>query len=123
MLDSLGGENLEKSLRVLQARRQGHRHLRPPPRFAGAAGLYPPVRLAIAALSAKIRRQAKKLGVSYEFLLMHGSGQQLVEITKLVDAGQLRTVVGKVFPFEQTPDAVAALAKGGTPGKVVVARG
>lgn len=124
VLDSLGGENLEKSLRVLRPGGTAIGISGPPTaEFAKAAGLNPPVRLAIAALSAKIRRRAKKLGVSYEFLLMHGSGQQLVEITKLVDAGQLRTVVGKVFPFEQTPDAVAALAKGGTPGKVVVARG
>ena len=51
------------------------------------------------------------------------SGDQLAEITALVDAGALRPVVGKVFPFEQTPDAVAALAKGGIRGKAVVARG
>jgi len=121
VLDSLGGENLEKSLRILRPGGKAIGISGPPdPAFARAAGLNPLLRPAIAALSGKIRRQAKKLGVTYEFLLMRASGDQLRSIAALVDGGVLRPVVGKTFAFDETPQALAALAAGGVRGKVVV---
>ena len=123
VLDSLGGENLEKSLHVLKRGGIAVGISGPPtPSFAKAAGVNPVLRLAITGLSAKIRGLAKKLGVTYEFLFMRASGEQLTAIASLVDAGHLRPVVGKAFTFDQTPDAMAALAKGGVPGKIVVSR-
>ncbi|WP_156761949.1 NADP-dependent oxidoreductase [Microbacterium karelineae] len=121
VLDSLGGENLAKSLRVLRPGGKAIGISGPPdPALAKAAGLNPVMRLAVAALSAKIRRQAKKLGVSYEFLFMAASGDQLRRIAALVDDGTLRPVVGKTFSFDQTPQALTALATGGTRGKTVI---
>lgn len=121
VLDSLGGENLEKSLRVLRPGGKAIGISGPPdPAFARAAGLNPVLRLAVFALSGKIRRQAKKLGVSYEFLLMAADGDQLRQIAALVEDGTLRPVVGKTFPFDQTPQALEALAQGGLRGKVVI---
>ena len=121
VLDSLGGENLAKSLRVLRPGGKAIGISGPPdPAFAKAAGLNPVLRLAIAALSGKIRRQAKKLGVSYEFLFMAASGDQLRQIAALVDDGVLRPVVGKTFSFDQTPQALAALTQGGVRGKAVI---
>jgi len=121
VLDSLGGENLAASLRVLKRGGLAIGISGPPdPAFAAAAGLNPVLRLAIAALSAKVRRQARKLGVRYEFLLMGASGDQLREVARLVDDGVLRPVVGETFPFEQTPQALAALTRGGIRGKVVI---
>lgn len=124
VLDSLGGENLEKSLRILKPGGKAIGISGPPtPAFAAAAGLNPIVRLVIAARSAKVRRLATKLGVSYDFLFMAHSGRQLTQLAALVDAGTLRPIVGKTFGFDQTPEAVAALVKGGTPGKIVISRG
>lgn len=121
VLDSLGGENLEKSLRVLKPGGKAIGISGPPdPKFARDAGLNPVLRLAITALSRKIRRQARKLGVSYEFLFMRASGDQLRRIAALVDAGTLRPVVGKVFHFAQTPEALRSLADGGFRGKAVL---
>ncbi|MDQ0613981.1 NADPH:quinone reductase-like Zn-dependent oxidoreductase [Microbacterium sp. W4I4] len=121
VVDSLGGANLEKSLKILKPGGKAIGISGPPdPAFAKAAGLNAVVRLAVAALSRRIRSQAKKLGVTYEFLLMSSSGDQLREIVSLVDAGMLRAVVGKVFPFEETPQALEALAGGGIRGKVVI---
>ncbi|ATG54487.1 NADPH:quinone oxidoreductase [Brachybacterium ginsengisoli] len=121
VLDSLGGESLEKSLRVL---RPGGRAIGiagpPDPAFARRAGLNPVLRLVIAALSAKIRRRAKKLGVSYEFLLMEASGEQLRTIAGLVDDGTLRPVIGRTFSFDETPQALASMARGGSRGKTVI---
>ncbi|WP_406248235.1 NADP-dependent oxidoreductase [Microbacterium sp. M] len=121
VLDSLGGENLEKSLRILRPGGTAIGISGPPdPAFAKRVGLNPLLRLAIGGLSRRIRTQAKKLGVTYEFLFMSASGDQLREIASLVDDGILRPVVGRTFPFDETPSALAALAAGGIRGKVVI---
>ena len=121
VLDSLGGQNLEKSLRVLRPGGKAIGIAGPPdPAFARRAGMNPVLRLAIAALSSKVRRQAKRLGVTYEFLFMRASGDQLRQITALVDSGALRPVVGRVFDFDLTAEAVRSLGKGGIRGKAVI---
>lgn len=121
VLDSIGGENLEKSLRILKPGGRAIGIAGPPdPQFARDAGLNPVVRLAIRGLSAKVRRQARKLGVSYEFLFMRASGEQLRRITRLVDDGVLQPVVGRVLPFGETPEALRLVAAGGGRGKTVV---
>ena len=121
VLDSLGGENLEKSLRVLKPGGKAIGIAGPPdPTFAREAGLNPVLRLAITGLSSSIRRQAKRLGVSYEFLFMRASGDQLRQITTLIDNGALRPVVGRVVPFDQSIKALQGLEKGGIRGKAVI---
>ena len=123
VLDSLGGENLEKSLRVLRPGGKAIGISGPPdPAFARESGLNPLLRLAITGLSSRIRRQAKKLGVSYEFLFMRASGDQLRQIAALIDDGALRPVVGKVVPADQTPQSLQSLASGGIRGKAVITR-
>jgi len=121
VLDSLGGENLEKSLRIL---RPGGRAVGisgpPTPEFARATGLNPLLRLAMAVLSRKVRAQAKRLGVAYTFLFMRASGEQLRQIAELVDAGAIRPIVGRVLPFEEAADGIASLTRGGIRGKVVI---
>ncbi|WAU81136.1 NADP-dependent oxidoreductase [Streptomyces sp. Qhu-G9] len=122
VLDSIGGETLEKSLRVLRPGGKAIGIAGPPdPAFAREAGLNPLMRLAVAGLSGKIRRQAKKLGVTYEFLFMRASGDQLRQITTLIDQGVVRPVVGKVVRFDQTPQALQSLSQGGIRGKAVIA--
>ncbi|UUU36674.1 NADP-dependent oxidoreductase [Streptomyces sp. CA-210063] len=124
VLDSLGGETLEKSLRVLKPGGKAIGIAGPPePAFAREAGLNPLLRLAVAGLSRKIRKQAKKLGVTYEFLLMRASGDQLRQITTLIDQGVVRPVVGKVVGFDQTPQALQSLSQGGIRGKAVIGNG
>ncbi|KQQ93289.1 NADPH:quinone oxidoreductase [Leifsonia sp. Leaf325] len=121
VLDSIGGENLEKSLRILKPGGRAIGISGPPtPVYAKEAGLNPVLRLAIAGLSRKIRRTAKAAGVSYEFLWMRASGDQLRQITELVDDGAIRPIVGRTFPFDQTPQALQALTAGGIRGKVVI---
>ncbi|MCW0194814.1 MAG: NADP-dependent oxidoreductase [Rhodococcus sp.] len=121
VLDSLGGDNLEKSLRVLRRGGLAIGIAGPPdPAFARSVGLNPIMRLAIAALSRKIRKQAAKAGVSYEFLFMRASGDQLRRIATLVDDGAIRPIVGRIHPFDEAPEALAALAKGGIRGKAVI---
>lgn len=123
VLDTVGGETLEKSLRVLRPGGKVVGIVGPPDAaFARERGLNPVLRLVMAALSRKVRRQAKKLGVTYEFLFMQPSGDQLRQIGALVDKGVLRPVVGRVYDFDQTLEAVQSIGKGGTRGKAVITR-
>lgn len=121
VLDSLGGENLERSLTVL---RPGGKVISisgaPDPAFARAAGLNPVLRLVIAAISRKVRRRAKRLGVTYEFLFMRADGQQLRRIADLVRDGAIRPVVGATFPFDETPQALESITTSRVRGKTVV---
>lgn len=123
VLDSLGGDNLSRSLRALRPGGTAIGIAGPPePAFARAAGLNPLLRLAIGALSSGVRRQAKRLGVTYEFLFMHADGAQLRQITTLVDGGVIRPLPVQRFTFDQTPQALAEVAAGRVRGKAVITR-
>ena len=52
--------------------------------------------------------------------LMKANGGQLREITRLIEAGAIRPVVDRVFPFESTNEALAYVETGRAKGKVVV---
>ncbi|MFP3463954.1 NADP-dependent oxidoreductase [Leifsonia sp. SIMBA_070] len=121
VIDTVGGANLEKSLRVLRPGGQAISLVGPPdPGFARQLGLNAALRVAMRGLSANIRRQARRLGVDYSFLFMRADGAQLADIAALVDAGTLHPVIGRVFPFAETPAALAAVEAGGLRGKIVV---
>jgi NADPH:quinone reductase-like Zn-dependent oxidoreductase len=121
VLDSLGGENLEKSLTVLKRGGQAISVAGPPDRgFAKQLRAPKFIGIVMALLSRKIRKQARKLGVSYSFLFMQANGAQLRELAALYDAGQLRPVIDTTFPFDQTPDALAYVEQGRANGKVVI---
>jgi NADPH:quinone reductase-like Zn-dependent oxidoreductase len=122
VLDSLGGENLAKSLRVLKPGGTAISVAGPPDlAFARELGLNPVLRLAMTALSFKTRRDAKRHGVTYSFLFMKASGDQLRELTPLIDSGKVRPVVDRVFPFDETLQAMEYVEKGrAKAGKVVV---
>ena len=71
-------------------------------------------------VSLGVRRKAKRRGVAYSFLFMRAHGAQLREISALIDAGLIRPVVDRVFPFESTNEAMAYVEAGRAKGKVVV---
>ncbi|WP_030078334.1 MULTISPECIES: NADP-dependent oxidoreductase [Streptomyces griseus group] len=123
VLDSLGGENLAKSLRVLKPGGKAIGVAGPPDAaFARELGLNPILRIVMSALSFTTRRRAKRRGVTYSFLFMKAGGGTLREFARLVDAGKIRPVVDRVFPFGQTPKAMEYVEKGrAKAGKVVIA--
>lgn len=121
VLDSLGGETLTRSLGVLRSGGLAIGIAGPPdPAFARAQGLGPPLRLAMALLSLRTRRAARRRGVRYAFLFMHASGAQLERIAALIDSGDLRPIVDRTYPFDEAPEALAYVEAGRTRGKVVV---
>lgn len=112
---------LEKSLRVLKPRGQLISLVGPPtPEFAAALGLAWYLKLVINLLSFSARKKANKLNIFFKFLFMRAEGKQLSEITKLIEAGIIKPVIDKVFPFEQTNDALSYVETGRSKGKVVV---
>ncbi|CAE6751299.1 NADP-dependent oxidoreductase [Paraburkholderia haematera] len=121
VINSLDAATLRKSLRVL---RPGGRLISisgpPDGGFGEELGLPRFLRLAMLLLSYRIRREAKRLKVSYSFLFMRASGDQLRQITSLIDAGVIRPVVDRIFPFDSIREAMAYVDIGRTKGKVVV---
>ena len=122
VIDSLGGENLEKSLTILKPGGLAIGVAGPPDAgFARQVGAPSFLGVVMNLLSRKVRRKAKALGVRYEFFFMHASGSQLRKLSALYDAGVLRPVIDNTFPFEQTSEAMAYVEQGRTKaGKVVV---
>jgi NADPH:quinone reductase-like Zn-dependent oxidoreductase len=121
VLNSLGGEVLDKSLRVLKPGGKLISISGPPdPAFAKAIGSSWILRLVMRLLSYRIRSKARRRHVDYSFLFMRASGDQLREIGSLIDSGIVRPVVDRVFPFEATREAMAYVDAGRARGKVVV---
>lgn len=121
VLNSLGKDELFRSLQIL--RPGGHLISisgPPTPAFATARGLAWPVKQVMRLLSRRIRSKARQRGVDYTFLFMRADGDQLGEITALVESGALRPVIDRVFPFQQTESALAYVESGRTKGKVVI---
>ena len=121
VLDTQGGQTLEKSLRVLKPGGKLISISGPPdPDFAKDMGLPWVLRQVMRLLSYRIRKGAKRHRVSYSFLFMKPSGDQLREIGALIDSGAIRPVVDRVFPFESTKEALAYVEQGRARGKVIV---
>jgi len=121
VLHSLDKVTLEKSLRVLKPGGQLISISGPPDAsFARNIGAPWFVRAIIGALSYRTVRQARRRHINYSFLFMRADGNQLATITSLIDAGHIRPVVDKVFPFESTKEAMAYVERGRATGKVVV---
>ena len=121
VLNSLDGEVQEKSLGVLKPGGQLISISGPPdPQYAKAAGLNGILQLVMGLLSRGIRKKAKARRVSYAFLFMRAHGQQLGQITALIEAGIIRPVVDRVFPFQALNEAMTYIESGRAKGKVVI---
>lgn len=120
VLDSLGGENLARSLTVLKSGGLAISVVGPPDAaFAHQLGR-PFLKPVMGLLSLKIRGKARKVGVRYSFFFMRANGEQLRTLAALYDRGVLRPTVDRTFPFEDTLEALAFVEKGRAKGKVVV---
>ena len=121
VLNSQDGKTLEKSLRVLKGGGKLISISGPPdPEFGKEIAAPGYVKLVMRLLSSGIRRKARSLGIDYSFLFMKANGAQLRQITRLIEAGAIRPVIDKVFPFESTNEAMAYVEAGRAKGKVVV---
>ena len=121
VLHSQDSATLDKSLRVLKPGGTLISISGPPdPAFAKDLGLPWYVKGIIRLLSFGARRKAKRLKVTFAFLFMRADGAQLNQITSLIDRGVIRPVMDRVFPFDETKDALDYVEGGRAKGKVVV---
>ena len=121
VLNSLGKDTLERSLRVLKPGGKLISISGPPDTdFAKDNGSNWLLQQVMQLLSFGIRRKAKRHRVSYSFLFMRANGEQLRTITSLIEAGVIRPVLDRVFSFEATKEALAYIETGRSKGKVVV---
>lgn len=112
---------LEKSLRILKSGGQLISLVGPPtPEFAEEIGSPWYIKLITTLISSGAKKKAKKLNTTFKFLFMRAEGSQLEQITQLIESGVIKPVIDKVFPFEQTNDAMAYVESGRTKGKVVI---
>jgi NADPH:quinone reductase-like Zn-dependent oxidoreductase len=121
VLGTVKGDTIEKSLQILKPKSNVVSLVGPPDAaFARARGMNFFMKFVFGLLSRKIIRHARKRGGEYSFLFVHPDGRQLAEIGELLQAGRIRPVIDKVFPFDQAKDALAYLETGRAKGKVVV---
>ena len=57
---------------------------------------------------------------NYKYIFMHPDGEQLNEIKTLVEAGKIKPVIDKIYPFSESIEALKHLAKGHAKGKIVI---
>ncbi|MGP0015297.1 NADP-dependent oxidoreductase, partial [Pseudomonas sp.] len=121
VLNSLGSDVLEKSLKVLKPGGQLISISGPPtPQFAEEQGLSWGLKQVMRLLSLGIRRKARKAGLRYAFVFMRANGAQLHEISALIESGAIKPVVDRVFPLESTAEALSYVEQGRAKGKVII---
>jgi NADPH:quinone reductase-like Zn-dependent oxidoreductase len=121
VLDSAGGDTLVRSFECV---RPGGVVVSiggtPSAAFARRRGLNPLLVLALGIMSRKATTAASRHGARYEYLFMRADGDQLREITRLVEAGAITPLVDRTFPLAQVREALMYSEAGRATGKVVV---
>lgn len=101
VLDTIGGENFVRSLKVLNP--------------GGTIVLLPSNK------KEEADRVAKEQQVNnYKHILMHSDGEDMRRIADMLSEGSMKVHVDKTFPFEQIPEAHEAMENGKVKGKIVV---
>jgi alcohol dehydrogenase len=121
VFDTQGGETL---LRSFQSVKRGGVVVTvggvPDGKFARAWGVSLPIIWALTFMTRNITGAAKHSGARFAYLFMSPSGEQLAEISKLVDQRTLKPILDRRFPFDATREAVAYVESGKAVGKVIV---
>ena len=121
VFDMLGGNTLERAFRVVKpggiiVSVSG----RPNGRFAQTYGL-PLWKRGVLRLATRRLTQLEKVsGVSYRFLFMQPSGQQLAELTTLVEQNKLVPVIDRIYPLTEIAAALTYSRLGKAHGKIIV---
>ena len=93
----------------------------PPDRdFARREGKGVLVRIAVWLMGRKVYAASRQAGADYCWFFTESSGEQLREITALVERGAIKPVIDREFAFEQLPDALGYLEAGRARGKVLL---
>jgi len=121
VFDTLGGRHTAASFALL--RRGGTVvSVAGPPDWSFAAQVHASLPLAavlsLSGVPMEVRARLK--GGRYFRYLTESRGDQLQQITTVIDAGKVRPVIDRVFAFDQAIEALQYLAAGHARGKVVI---
>ncbi|MDN7240624.1 NADP-dependent oxidoreductase [Planococcus sp. N028] len=119
--DTLGGENLEKTFRVIK---KGGEIVSvaglPNARFAKERGLGFLKTMLLFAVSKKLTALEKKHDVRYTYWFMTSSGEQLRIIADFIESGKIKPVIDRVFSFENAQQAMEYSESGRAKGKIIL---
>ncbi len=119
--DCLGGKYTTGAFQVL---RQGGVVVSiagPPDKdFADREGLGLMAKIVMWLMNRKVYRAARKVGARYYRALTRSDGTQLDQLTPLIESGQIRPVIDRIFDFSDAIDALAYVKRGKSKGKVVI---
>ena len=124
ILDSLGGKELNKQMKLLK---EGGKIVSlkglPNGRFAKRFGLSWWKRCLFSLAALRLDQEAKRRKATYDFLFVESNGKQLAKVAQLIERQGIRPSIDKVFTFDQTNNALAKVAQTGSKGKVVLSFG
>ncbi|MEH7047314.1 NADP-dependent oxidoreductase [Bacillus thuringiensis] len=121
VFDTIGGATLEKSFNIIK---RGGNIVSvsgmPNARFGKefGSGFFKTLLFSLA--SKKLTALEKKHNAQYSFLFMKPSGDQLRTIANYIEAGQIKPVIDRVFPFEDAQKAMEYSESGRAKGKIIV---
>jgi len=120
-LDLVGGKTLEQMFRIMKP---GSKVVSiaalPEPQTALKDLGRPMLAVLFWVISTGIRSQARRAGVSYRYLFMHPSGNDLGTLAELIEQGRVKVIIDKTYPFAEIAEALSYLEGGRAKGKVVV---
>ncbi|MEC0245809.1 NADP-dependent oxidoreductase [Paenibacillus chitinolyticus] len=121
VFDTLGGEILEKSFKVIKS---GGKIVSvsglPNARFGKEYGSGFFKTLLFSAASRKLTALEKQHNVQYTFLFMKPSGEQLRVIANFIETGKIKPIIDRVFPFEDAQKAMEYAESGRAKGKLIL---
>jgi NADPH:quinone reductase-like Zn-dependent oxidoreductase len=121
VLNSQDQKTLEKSVQILKPGGKLISISGPPtPEFAKEIKAPWFVKMILSLISSGIRKKAKNKNIDYSFLFMKAEGNQLSDIATLIEAGIIKPVVDKIFPFDKTNEALSYVESGRAKGKVII---
>ncbi|QWG51478.1 NADP-dependent oxidoreductase [Bacillus mycoides] len=121
VFDTLGGTTLEKSFDIIKSEGNivsvsGMPNARFGKEFG--SGFFKTLLFSLA--SKKLTALEKKHNAQYSFLFMKPSGDQLRIIAKYIESGQIKPIIDRIFPFEDTQKAMDYSESGRAKGKLIV---
>lgn len=119
--DTLGGEALAKAFQITKA---GGKIVSlsglPNERFAKENGYGWGKQKLFKLATRNLSKLEKRYQVSYHFLFMKPSGEQLAIITELIEAQKIKPIIDKVIAFENIAEAFSYSESGRARGKVII---
>ncbi len=121
VFDTIGGTTLEKSFDIIKSGGSivsvsGMPNARFGKEFG--SGFFKTFLFSLA--SKKLTALEKKHNAQYSFLFMKPSGDQLRTIANYIEAGKIKPVIDRVFPFEDAQKAMEYSEAGRAKGKIIV---